>query len=662
MSSERLFNYIKTLLSALTRTNKRAVLLECKHKPFGDVWQEMVKLIQSPNIIAYINSQNPSETPYVIHELIGIEPTPEIKELLCTKFECPEDIEIIEEQPKDEIDLDLILDEDDPIVVPPATEVPRLVETPKEKPVVAKEDGEDIEVELGSDEEIINPGAESAVINDLAQLVETNKVDAKPAPALPKPNGKTTKEAAPRAPKTWTTTLVGDVHDASLPSFAELGYKPEWIKIINEVKASLNELLSLKFNFFAVGIDPAGSKYKYLKFGDATSTSITSTGLPIKSIYQTDVHVMQFKSNSIQIIYVYKFRDTVGKSETMRENYVESNLIKYGPKLLEKVSKEKLSCNPVELRLMKAVSEYAKISKEIKDHINTLTEIEEGVTSTGKPKRTFTFRCRPNIISSDLIYNFREMNASGTDLISSKDDFVILGNDYKFSYPYKTSPVYLRKELMYPELFKIFDSIPSYSSACVSKIIKNTYENRLALIYHPQIETKIDSIWEECKKNLEEHAKTTTNDIIECWRQIFASTQAKNIICKGYKASVGFDTLMKKLIVHPETIKLMAYPDKVQSGEKKAKDDVIIMGPLLKISFLFGPYLLKLPMDIAWKKSEAMVSKRNSLLKKLAENMEVVDYTSGYWFYYLEHDLAIETMASSGLLLVYLSKPKAKKD
>lgn len=654
MSSERVFNYIKLLLNALARTTKKSVLVDYKGKPFGDVWQEIVKLVQSPNILAYINKQNPSETPYVIHELIGIEVTPEIKDFLCTKFDCPEEIEIKEESLNDEIDLDLNLD-DEPMTVPST-----VTEPPREMPIMAKEDGEDIELELGSDDDIINPRAGDAVIDDLAQLAETTKTETKPAPAVSKPKAKTSKPAAPRAPKTWETSLVGDVHEANLPTFAELGYKPEWIKIINEVKSSLNELLALKINFFAVGIDPTSSKYKSIKFEDSAPGASSDSAINI--IYQTDIHVMQFKSSSIQIIYVYKFRDTVGKAETMRENYVESSLIKYGPKLLEKVTNEKLTTHPVELKLMKAISEYAKIAKELKDHINTLTEVEEGLTSTGKPKRIFTFRCRPRIISSDLIYNFKEMNVSGADLVASKEDFIILSNDYRFSYPYKTSPVYLRKELMYPELFKIFDTIPSYSSTCVSKIIKNTYENRLALIYHPQIEGKIDAIWEECKKNLEEHAKTTSNDVIECWRQIFASSQAKNIICKGYKASAGFETLMKKLIVHPETVKLMAYPDKVASAEKKAKDDVIIQGPLLKISFLFGPYLLKLPLDIAWKKSEAMVSKRNSLLKNLSENMAVVDYASGYWFYYLDHDLAVETMASSGLLLVYLSKPKGKKD
>lgn len=647
MSSDRVLNYIKLLLNVLAHTTSKSILVDYKGKPFGDVWQEIVKLVQAPNILAYINKRNPNETPYVIHELIGIEATPEIKEFLCAKFECPEEIEIKEESLNDEIDLDLSLD-DEPVAIP------------KEKPVMAQEDGEDIELVLGSDDDIINPGADDTVINDLAQLADTAKVEAKPAPSVSKPKAKTSKPAASRAPKTWDTALVGDVHEANLPSFAELGYKPEWIKIIDEVKSSLNELLALKINFFAVGIDPMSSKYKSIKFEDAAPGACSESAVNI--IYQTDVHVMQFKSNSIQIIYVYKFRDTVGKAETMRENYVESSLIKYGPKLLEKVNNDSLTAHPVEIKLMRAISEYTKISKELKAYMNTLTEVEEGSTSTGKPKRVFTFKCKPGIISSDLIYNFREMTGSGKDLVSSKEDFIILGNDYKFSHPYKTSPVYLRKELMYPELYKIFDSIPSYTSACVSKIIKNTYENRLALIYHPQIEGKIDAIWEECKKNLEEHAKTTSNEVIECWRQIFASDQAKNIICRGYKASTGFETLMKKLIVHPETIKLMAYPDKVSAAEKKAKDDVIIKGPLLKISFIFGPYLLKLPIDIAWKKSEAMVSKRNSLLKNLAENMAVVDYTSGYWFYYLDHDLAIETMASSGLLLVYLSKPKAKKD
>lgn len=654
MSSERVLNYIEHLLDLIPRTSQKSVLIDCKGKPFGDVWMEIVKLVQNPNIIPLINKHNPNETPYVIHELIGIEATPEIKEFLCTKFECPEEIEIKEESLNDEIDLELSLN-DEPMSIPSV-----VTEPPREKPIVAKEDGEDIELDLGSDDDIINPEANDAVINDLAQLAETTKVETKPAPAVSKPKTKTSKPTASRAPKTWETSLVGDVHEANLPSFVELDYKPEWINIINEVKSSLNELLTMKINFFAVGIDPLSNKYKSIKFEDSALGASSDSAINI--IYQTDVHVMQFKSSSIQIIYVYKFRDTVGKAETMRENYVESSLIKYGPKLLEKVNNDDLTPHPVELKLMKAISEYAKIAKDLKAHINTLTEVENGSTSTGKAKRVFTFKCKPRIISSDLIYNFKEMNVSGTDLVSSKEDFIILGNDYKFSYPYKTSPVYLRKELMYPELFKIFDTIPSYSSACVSKIIKNTYENRLALIYHPKIEGKIDAIWEECKNNLEEHAKTTTNEVIECWRQIFASDQAKNIICKGYKASTGFETLMKKLIVHPETVKLMAYPDKVSSGEKKAKDDVIIEGPLLKISFIFGPYLLKLPLDIAWKKSEAMVSKRNSLLKNLSENMAVVDYTSGYWFYYLDHDLAIETMASSGLLLVYLSKPKAKKD
>ena len=631
MSSERLFNYIKLLVSALARTTQKSILVDLKEKPFGDVWQTIVKLVQSPNILDYIN-----------------------KEFLCTRFECPEEIGLIEEQPNDEIELDLSLDD-----IP--AEVPTTVaERPREKPVVAKDNGEDIELELGSDDEFINPGADNAVINDLASLAESAKVNVKSAPAVAKPKTKSTKSATPRAQKIWTTTLVGTVHDSKLPDFAELGYKPEWIKAINDVKIALNELLALKINFFAVGIDPSSGKYKSIKFPDSTSDD--TSGSAINVIYQTDIHVMQFKSSSIQIIYIYKFRDTVGKSETMRENYVESSLIKYGPKLLDKVTGLNLKYNPAEMKLMKAVSAYAEFAKEIKDHINSLTVIENVLTSTGKPKRIFTFKLKPNIISSDLIYNFKEMNVNGTDLIASKEDFILLGDDYKFSYPYKTSPVYLRKELMYPELFKIFDSIPSYSSTCVTKIIKNTYENRLALIYHPQIEGKIDGLWDECKKSLEEHAKTYTNNIVECWRAIFASDQAKNIICKGYKASAGFDTLMKKLIVHPETVKLMAYPDKVEKEGVKAKDDTIVPGPLLKISFLFGPYLMKLPEDIAWKKSEAMVSKRNSLLKKLSENMAVVDYTSGYWFYYLDHDLVVETLASSGLLLVYLSKPKTKKD
>lgn len=654
MSSERVFNYIKLLLNILPHSTKKSVLVDYKGKPFGDVWQEIVKLVQAPNLLNYINTQNPNETPYVTHELVGIEATPEIKEFLCAKFECPEEIEIKEESLNDEMDLEMNFD-DEPFTIPPVVSEP-----PRERPIVAKEDGEDIEPVLGLDDDIVNPEVNDAVIDDLAQLAETTKVETKPAPAVSKPKAKTSKTAVPRAQKTWETSLVGDVHEANLPTFDELGYKPEWIKIIDEVKSSLNELLTLKINFFAVGMDPLSNKYRSIKFEDSAPGASSDSAMNI--VYQTDIHVMQFKSSSIQIIYVYKFRDIVGKAETMRENYVESSLIKYGPKLLEKVTKDNLTAHPVELKLMKAVSEYTKIAKELKDHINTLTEVEECVTSTGKPKRIFTFKCKPRIISSDLIYNFKEMNVSGIDLVSSKEDFIILGNDYKFSYPYKTSPVYLRKELMYPELFKIFDTIPSYSSACVSKIIKNTYENRLALIYHPQIEGKIDAIWEECKNNLEEHSKTTTNEVIECWRQIFASDQAKNIICKGYKASTGFEALMKKLIVHPETVKLMAYPDKVSSAEKKAKDDVIIKGPLLKISFIFGPYLLKLPLEIAWKKSEAMVSKRNSLLKNLSENMAVVDYTSGYWFYYLDHDLAVETMASSGLLLVYLSKPKAKKD
>lgn len=422
MSSERVFNYIKLLLNILPHTTKKAVLVDYKGKPFGDVWQEIVKLVQAPNLLNYINAQNPNEAPYVIHELVGIEATPEIKEFLCTKFECPEEIEIKEESLNDEIDLEINFD-DEPITIPSTVSEP-----PREKPFMAKEDEEDIELILGSDDDIINPEANDAVIDDLAQLAETTKVEIRPAPAVSKPKAKTSKPVAPRAQKTWETSLVGDVHEANLPTFDELGYKPEWIKIIDEVKSSLNELLTLKINFFAVGIDPLSSKYKSIKFEDSAPGASSDSAMNI--IYQTDIHVMQFKSSSIQIIYVYKFRDTVGKAETMRENYVESSLIKYGPKLLEKVTKEELTAHPVELKIMKAISEYTKIAKELKDHINALTEVEDGLTSTGKPKHIFTFKCKPGIISSDLIYNFKEMNVSGIDLVSSKEDFIILGNDY----------------------------------------------------------------------------------------------------------------------------------------------------------------------------------------------------------------------------------------
>ena len=242
MSSERVFNYIKLLLDVIAHTSMKSVLVDCKGKPFGDVWQEIVKLVQSTNILNFVNKRIPNETPYVIHELVGIEATPEIKEYLCTKFDCPEEIEIKEESLNDEIDLDLSLDDE-------------LLPIPREKPIVAKEDGEDIELDLGSDDDIINPEANDAIINDLVQLAETTKVEAKPAPAVSKSKAKTSKPATSRAPKTWETSLVGDVHEANLSSFDELDYKPEWIKIINEVKSSLNELLAMKINFFAVGIE-----------------------------------------------------------------------------------------------------------------------------------------------------------------------------------------------------------------------------------------------------------------------------------------------------------------------------------------------------------------------------------------------------------------------
>ena len=117
---------------------------------------------------------------------------------------------------------------------------------------------------------------------------------------------------------------------------------------------------------------------------------------------------------------------------------------------------------------------------------------------------------------------------------------------------------------------------------------------------------------------------------------------------------------MQKLIVHPDTVKLMAYPDKVEAEGKKGKVDTPIKGALFKISFLFGPYMLQLPEELTWKSAESMTNMRNTLLDKFTKSMEVVDYNAGYWFYYLDHELVSSNLGRSGVLLIHLTKRKGQ--
>ena len=141
---------------------------------------------------------------------------------------------------------------------------------------------------------------------------------------------------------------------------------------------------------------------------------------------------------------------------------------------------------------------------------------------------------------------------------------------------------------------------------------------RYPVIYHEKCADLLETKWNEALDLLKK--ADTKNETVKMWIQVLSSNQCKNIILKGFPASIIFTNYMKKLLTDP----------KLQSW-KLLIDRNLLWG----ISPVFTPFavmLNKLPEGFPKEKKNKLYQRNVDMFQyELVKSNDVTNYNDYYW-------------------------------
>lgn len=247
------------------------------------------------------------------------------------------------------------------------------------------------------------------------------------------------------------------------------------------------------------------------------------------------------------------------------------------------------------------LSEIVKYNENvnIKNKGSIENEIVEAVKSYNNRKVILNYIIK-DVINTDIIYDINKM------IIDKTENYLI--GDYKIGFDYKETDEYKNNMWQYPSIFAQISSLENWNKTINRQVIWNIYKSRHLIIYHRSVINNIEDCWKSAKDSVE---KAESNELIEKWKLILNSQQAKNIICYCFPANKLFEKELKKLII----------------------DSVQLYGTVLaKIRFIFTPYSIYLPRENKSRGHGKTLAVAKSFIETLNDSYEdVLIYNNCCW-------------------------------
>ena len=200
-----------------------------------------------------------------------------------------------------------------------------------------------------------------------------------------------------------------------------------------------------------------------------------------------------------------------------------------------------------------------------------------------------------------------------------------------------------------PDYMALFNDVKNFNGSQFQIVIKNIYSHRGGIVLHEKCTTEMKKkAWLQayaniCSLNMAEITDAHDELIINAWINILSSRFAYHVIMDCIPESKLFNTAMIHLIQESTSIKLF-------------------QNVLYPISFVFTPFMLgysSLRLPKAVNVSESAYRKElSSIFMNIGNpSLNVYDYNSCNWIYYMGKNGEINTMVS--LLHSIVKNPKA---